>query len=149
MVIILLWVQGILLGYHNKYMLKGPVIVTGRRGATSGSIQWIDSDCFVIDTAFYINILNDSEVDKRFLYYALRNLNLQKLQSGGAMPGINRNDIYKEKLYLPDIEMQHQIASKLDGQMQLLDSLQIIKSESENSINNIMADLWGIEISKS
>ncbi|HRD44432.1 MAG TPA: restriction endonuclease subunit S, partial [Ferruginibacter sp.] len=58
---------GNIIGNHNDYYLEAPVISTGRRGATSGSIQWIDKNCFVIDTAFYIEVLNPSEVNKRFL----------------------------------------------------------------------------------
>lgn len=134
---------GNIIGYNNKYYLKGPVIVTGRRGATSGSIQWIDNDCFVIDTAFYVKIISEEEVDKRYLFYALKNLNLQKLQSGGAMPGINRNDVYKEKFYLPDIETQRKIVSNLDEKIQVLRNLQILKIEAEGKIKIIIAELWG------
>jgi type I restriction-modification system DNA methylase subunit len=136
---------GNIIGYHNDFYLEGPVISTGRRGATSGSIQWIEKNCFVIDTAFYVEILNKKEVNKRFLFYVLRNLNLQKLQSGGAMPGINRNDAYKEKFLLPDIDTQEKIVAELDSQMQILDGLRKMKTEAEKKINKILADVWGVE----
>ena len=136
---------GNIIGYHNSFYLSGPIISTGRRGATSGSIQWIDQNCFVIDTAFHIEVLNEEEVNKRFLFYALKNLNLQKLQSGGAMPGINRNDAYNEKILLPDPPTQYQIVAELDAQMQVLEGLRKIKSEAEKKISKILADIWGIE----
>jgi len=136
---------GNIIGYHNDYYLEGPVISTGRRGATAGSIQWIEKNCFVIDTAFYIEVLNKKEVNKRFLFYVLRNLNLQKLQSGGAMPGINRNDAYKEKFLLPDIGTQEKIVVELDSQMQILEGLRKMKSEAEKKISKILADVWGVE----
>jgi type I restriction-modification system DNA methylase subunit/restriction endonuclease S subunit len=139
---------GNIIGYHNDYYLEGPVISTGRRGATSGSIQWVEKNCFVIDTAFYVEILNIKEVNKRFLFYVLRNLNLQKLQSGGAMPGINRNDAYKEKLLLPDIETQEKIVAELDSQMQILEGLHKMKTEAEKKIKKILADVWGVEMSE-
>ncbi len=140
---------GNIIGYHNSYYLEGPVISTGRRGATAGSIQWIEKNCFVIDTAFYIEILNSKEVNKRFLYYVLRNLNLQKLQSGGAMPGINRNDAYKEKFLLPDIDIQNEIVTQLDSQMQIVEGLRRMKSEAQNKISQILADVWGVEHNES
>lgn len=136
---------GNIIGYHNDYYLEGPVISTGRRGATSGSIQWIEKNCFVIDTAFYIEILNKNEINKRFLFYVLRNLNLQKLQSGGAMPGINRNDAYKEKFLLPEIDTQEKIVAELDSQMQILEGLRKMKTEAQKKINQILADIWGVE----
>jgi restriction endonuclease S subunit len=77
----------------------------------------------------------------------LKNLNLQKLQNGGAMPGINRNDVYKEKFYLPDIETQRQIATKLDMQMEVLNSLQKMKEQAEQRIKKIQKGMWGMEIS--
>ncbi|HRD44431.1 MAG TPA: hypothetical protein PLN30_11775, partial [Ferruginibacter sp.] len=71
---------------------------------------------------------------------------LQKLQSGGAMPGINRNDAYKEKFLLPDIITQKQIVSELDTQMQVLEGLQKMKTEAQNKINQILVDVWGVEV---
>lgn len=136
---------GNIIGYHNSYFLDGPVISTGRRGATSGSIQWIDKKCFVIDTAFYIEVLNEKEVNKRFLFYSLKNLNLQKLQSGGAMPGINRNDVYNEKILLPNPETQRKIVDELDSQMQVLDGLCKMNAAAVKKISKILADVWGEE----
>jgi len=133
---------GNIIGYHNEYYLKGPVITIGRRGATSGFIQWIEKDCFVIDTAFYVNVFNEKEVNKRFLFYLLYNLNLHKLQSGGAMPGINRTDAYKEKILLPSLEIQLQIVEKLDRQMAALESVRFLKTEAEKRIKEILTGIW-------
>lgn len=140
---------GNIIGYHNRAIHKSPVIVTGRRGATSGKIQWISSDCYVIDTAFYINLFNENEINKRFLFYVLQSLNLQKLQSGGAMPGINRNEAYKEKFYLPDIYTQRKIVAELDAQMQVLEGLHKMKAQAEKRIEKILADVWGVEVAES
>ncbi len=134
---------GNIIGYHNKAYIKKPTIVIGRRGATSGFVQWIDKDCFVIDTAFYVNIFNEEETDKKYLFYALKNLKLQQLQSGGAMPGINRNDAYKEKIYYPDIEIQKKIVRFLDAEMQAIQGLQKLKLSAQQKIEQILADIWG------
>ncbi len=139
---------GNIIGYHNQSVHKGPIIVTGRRGATAGSIQWIEADCYVIDTAFYIRIFDEIQINKRFLYYILRGMNLQKLQNGGAMPGINRHDAYKEKFYLPTPDTQRQIVAELDAQTQILEGLRKMKSDAEKKIEKILADVWGIEIAE-
>jgi hypothetical protein len=75
----------------------------------------------------------------------LRNLNLQKLQSGGAMPGINRNDAYKEKFLLPDIDTQNEIVSQLDAQMQIVEGLRNMKNAAQKKINQMLAEVWGVE----
>ncbi|MBV5301315.1 MAG: N-6 DNA methylase [Methylococcales bacterium] len=44
-----------IIGYHSKYFVKAPCIVIGRKGS-AGEINWIDQNCFPIDTTFFVNI---------------------------------------------------------------------------------------------
>jgi hypothetical protein len=64
------------------------------------------------------------------------------------MPGINRNDVYKEKFLLPDMPAQIQIVAELDSQMQILEGLQRMKAEAEIKISKLLADVWGVEMSE-
>ncbi|MBI5417211.1 restriction endonuclease subunit S [Candidatus Poribacteria bacterium] len=132
---------GNIIGTHNKYLTKSPAIIVGRRGATSGTVMFSDKSCWVIDTAFFVKVKSE-KIDFKYLYYSLKNLNLFKFQSGGAMPGVNRNEIYTEKISLPSLETQHQIVEKLDRQMQALEGVRFLKSEAEKQIENILIKVW-------
>ncbi|MCC7212454.1 MAG: restriction endonuclease subunit S [Candidatus Brocadia sp.] len=133
---------GNVIGYHENFLVKGPVIIIGRRGATSGTVMWSDNSCWPIDTAFYVKI-KDPRIEMKYLYYALKSLNLFKYQFGGAMPGINRNDIYSETISLPTLEIQRQIVEKLDRQMKALEGVRLLKEEAERRIAGIIAEAWG------
>lgn len=133
---------GNIIGTHNKYLANSPAIIVGRRGATSGTVMFSDKPCWIIDTAFFVQI-KSKQIDFKYLYYALKSLNLYKYQSGGAMPGVNRNEIYTEKISLPPIETQRQIVEKLDKQMQALEGVRLLKSEAEKRIEEILAGVWG------
>ena len=97
---------GKIIDYHNEYLTSKPAITIGRRGATSGRVLWVDEHCFPIDTAFYVINILPNKLNYKFLYYSLKILDLMKLQSGSAMPGVNRNDIYNQKINLPNLEEQ-------------------------------------------
>jgi len=86
-------------GEHLEAIVKGPGIVVGRKG-TMGSVIWIDTDFYPIDTTFYV-------VDKLqlgTLYYHLLLLKIQDFQSissDSAVPGLNRNSAYSLAVTIP------------------------------------------------
>lgn len=80
-------------GFHNKALANGPGIVVGRKGS-AGKVTWFDTDFWPIDTTYFVN--NKQEAEMRFLYYLLTFLNLEKLATSTGVPGLNRNDAYKQ-----------------------------------------------------
>ena len=55
----------------------------------------------------------------------MQNLNLEKMQLGIGVPGVNRNDIYTIKIPLPPLEAQEKIISvveKIESTISLLES---------------------------
>ena len=89
-----------IIGYHNFALSKGPRVVVGRAG-NAGQIHFSSTDFFSVDSTFYVKRL-DKNLSQQFLYYLLLQLNLKKLISGSAVPGINRNHIYLLKTVLPE-----------------------------------------------
>lgn len=98
-------------GYHNKFIVKGPTIIVGRKGS-AGKITWIEKDNYPIDTTFYVK-KNNEEVDYKFLYYVLRDIDLEKLVLGVGVPGLNRNDVYKQTHKLPSLIEQQKIVAEI------------------------------------
>ncbi len=89
-----------LVGYHNEKLVDGPGIIVGRAGIP-GSVYWSQTDFHCVDSTFYVK----SDISKYFLYYLLKYQNLESLISGSAVPGINRNLIYLNKIILPNPEI--------------------------------------------
>jgi type I restriction enzyme S subunit len=84
-----------IVGYHSKYLVKGPGIIVGRKGNV-GSINWCDSDFYPIDTVYYVK----STTSLYYLLFLLQSLNF--LNSDAAVPGLNRMQAYSSIVYIPE-----------------------------------------------
>ena len=119
-------------GFHNQALISGPAIIVGRKGSV-GEINWIELDCYPIDTTFYVK-LESQDTLLAFIKLLLENANLTCLSDNGAVPGLNRNDVYVLKTALPREAEQQKIADCLssldeviDLQTQKLDALKAHK----------------------
>ena len=100
-----------IIGQHEVPLTKGPTIIIGRKG-TVGAVHFSDLPCWPIDTTYFIDEFQD--IDPAFIVFALRSVNLPYLDTSTAIPGLNREDLYNQKIPLPPIEEQKRIVSKLD-----------------------------------
>jgi type I restriction enzyme S subunit len=88
--------SGGITGYHNQSIVEGPSIIIGRKG-TVGSLYWEDSPFFPIDTVFYVK----SAFPLTFCFYLLQIMKLSDMNTDAAVPGLNRNNVYRLKVALP------------------------------------------------
>jgi type I restriction enzyme S subunit len=77
-------------GYHNESLVDGPSIIVGRKG-TVGSLHWEDRPFFPIDTVFYVL----PKAPLTFCFYHLQTLGLDAMNTDAAVPGLNRNNVYR------------------------------------------------------
>ena len=88
--------SGGITGFHNCALVDSPTVVVGRKG-TVGSLYWEDRPCFPIDTVFYVR----ARVPLTFCFYQLRLLVLEGMNTDGAVPGLNRNNVYRLAVVIP------------------------------------------------
>ena len=100
-------------GRHSESLTSGPTIVVGRKGSF-GEVAFTDEPCWPIDTTYYVDS-SCTSADLRWLSYRLDGLGLRQLNSAAAVPGLNRDDAYRQELLLPPIEEQRRIAAILDA----------------------------------
>ena len=113
-------------GYHNEYLIKGPAIIVGRKGS-AGEVTYINSDCFPIDTTYYVKIVDTNRTDIFYLYHLLKTLDLPSLRGGAGIPGLNRKDVYdKYKLPLPPLEVQREIVAEIEGYQRVIDGARAV-----------------------
>lgn len=99
-------------GQHEAALTKGPTIVVGRKGSF-GEIHFSDEPCWPIDTTYFIDE-DSTTADLRWLMYRLRTLGLTRLNRAAAIPGLNRNDAYRQRFLFPPLEEQRRTAAILD-----------------------------------
>ncbi|WP_430607486.1 type I restriction enzyme, S subunit [Enterococcus sp. DIV2379] len=119
-------------GYHDTALVKGPGIVIGRKG-TVGSLYYEKQDYFPIDTTYYIE--KSDKYDLKYIFYLLNTLNLNKMNTHSAVPGLNRENLYSliakvpEKKYQIKIsEFLQQLDSKIEINNQIIFNLEELAS---------------------
>ena len=90
--------SGGITGYHNIPLVPHGSIIVGRKG-TVGSLYWEDEPFFPIDTTYYVRPL---AATLTFCYYTMQTLGLEKMNTDAAIPGLNRENVYRLELVLPD-----------------------------------------------
>ncbi len=88
--------SGGITGFHNESLVSGPSIIVGRKG-TVGSVYWEDRAFFPIDTVFYVR----ANVPLTYCFYLLQTLGLQGMNTDAAVPGLNRNNVYRLEIVWP------------------------------------------------
>ena len=83
--------SGGITGYHACAWNQSPSVIVGRKG-TVGSLYWEDRPCFPIDTVFYVV---SKGIPLTFCFYLLNSLNLEQMNTDAAVPGLNRNNVYR------------------------------------------------------
>ena len=107
-----------IVGMHDEFLVEGPVVVVGRKGA-AGSVSYSLANCWPIDTTYFVR--GSQFLSSRFSYYLLRSLNLNKLETSTAIPGLNREKAYDEEILLPPLPEQHRIVAKIEELFSELD----------------------------
>ena len=86
-------------GWHDEALAQGPGIVVGRKG-NPGTVTWVPSDFFAIDTTYYV-VPKERCQSLYFLFYALSDHDLPSLAADSAVPGLNRNFVYSNLQIVP------------------------------------------------
>ncbi|AKA47892.1 hypothetical protein IX51_00970 [uncultured archaeon] len=85
-------------GYNDKHLVEGPGIIIGRKG-TVGEVRFSFTDFWPIDTTYYVEVKNGTNIT--FWYYLLSFLNLDRMNSHSAVPGLNKNQVLDRKSIKP------------------------------------------------
>ena len=116
-------------GYHNTPLVPHGSIIVGRKG-TVGSLYWEDIPFFPIDTTYYVRPL---AAPLTFCYYAMQTLGLEKMNTDAAVPGLNRENVYRLELVLPDLSA----LQKFDVEVSLLRKAIRANSDSNKALGDL------------
>ncbi|WP_339211224.1 restriction endonuclease subunit S [Aeribacillus sp. FSL K6-8210] len=117
-------------GYHSEFLIEGPVIIVGRKGSY-GEVNWYNESGWAIDTTYYV--LAKQKINYKYVYYLLKTLNLKKLNRSTAIPGLNREDAYTQKVVLPPFKEQKRIVEKIEQLFAKIDEAKRLIEEVKGS----------------
>lgn len=107
-----------IIAYHDDYLIEDGIII-GRKGSI-GNVHYSPGPFWPIDTTFYVE--SSPKRDTRFVYYLLKSLPLQQMNSDSAVPGLNRDAAHNLRIKVPPLEEQKRIAhilGTLDDKIEL------------------------------
>ena len=104
------------IGFHEKFLVKGPAIVLGRKGNV-GSVFWCAKDFFPIDTVYFI----ESSSSSLYLYLALQKMKF--INTDVAVPGLNRDMAYSRKILIPNPSLLTAFLREVEPMQQQIEKL--------------------------
>jgi type I restriction enzyme, S subunit len=119
-------------GRHAESLTKSETIIIGRKGSF-GEVHLCSEPCWPIDTTYFITS-EQTDADLRWLARTLRCLRLTELNRAAAIPGLNREDAYRQPLLLPPLAEQKRIAGILDA----ADALRAKRRESIAQLDTLI-----------
>lgn len=93
---------------HSEFKVHGPGVIIGRKG-TLGTVYYSEKPYWPHDTTLWVKDFHGN--NPKFSYYFLKNLHLEKYDSGAANPTLNRNHIHMLPVKIPSVPTQKSIES--------------------------------------
>jgi type I restriction enzyme, S subunit len=89
-------------GWHDEAKVRGPGVITARAGSI-GTVVFAHGDFWPLNTTLWVKTYR--RVSPTYAYYLLRSLDLGAINSGLAVPMLNRNYAYRLPVTLPPKEL--------------------------------------------
>jgi type I restriction enzyme S subunit len=118
-------------GYHSKSNIEESTIIIGRVGANCGNVHLTENIAWITDNAFIVSY-SKNNLDRDWLIWTLRTLNLGSMSFQGAQPVISGKRIYPKLFPLPPKNDQNRIVKKIEELLKVCDELEkeIIQNQS-------------------
>ncbi len=98
---------------HMAPLCHIPSFIVGRKGAYRG-VHYSEVPFSVIDTAFYALPLTD-KVNMKWAYYKFLTYDINRMDSGSAIPSTDRYELYRIPVDIPPLVEQEKVVSILDA----------------------------------
>ncbi len=128
------------IGYFSEYNHEDSEVLVTCRGATCGKVNlsapksWITGNAMVVKP-------KENNLDKKFLFFLLKEGDLTSTISGSAQPQITRGPLSLYKIPLPPIEEQKKIVEELDRYQRIIDGARMVIDNWKPEIE--IDDKWG------
>ena len=118
---------------HLPPLCKIPSFIVGRKGAYRG-VHYSSVPFSVIDTAFYAMPTTD-KVNMKWAYYKFLTYDINRMDSGSAIPSTDRYELYRIPVEIPDMKTQEKTVSILDSFNEKIATNEAINENLQEQVN--------------
>ena len=111
------------IGYYDKYNHDFEEVAVTCRGATCGTVNMTEAKSWITGNAMVIKPLN-SYLSKKYLFYYLKNSNMEDIITGSAQPQITKTKIEKLLFITPPLAEQKRIVEKIEEIFSVLEFIE-------------------------
>lgn len=119
-------------GYHDQAIYDTSKLIIGRVGAQCGNIHITSFPCWITDNALVVEY-EKKIVNEKYLYHALKELNLGSYSTSSAQPVISGAKIYNIKIPIPPLKEQQRIVDKIESLFEKLDKANELIEEARDN----------------
>ncbi len=124
-------------GYHIEYNTNEETVTIGRVGAYCGAVHLTPKFAWITDNCFRV-YFNQRFINRDFLIWYLKYLNLGKVSFDSSQPVISGKRVYPLITFLPPFSEQQVIAEKVETLMAKCTALEQEITQSEQYANMLM-----------
>ncbi len=114
----------------DKFYFDKPSLIVGRKGS-AGELNITEEKFWPLDVTYFVTF-DQRQHNLQFLYYLLSTLDLPSLAKG-VKPGINRNEVYSQRVAIPPLPEQKRIVGIL---YEAFNSIATAKANAEKNLQN-------------
>ena len=130
--------------FSDQFLYDGESIILGRKG-TIDRVHFVSGRFWTIDTAYYLSHFKD--IQPRWLFYFLQNLDLLKLNEATGVPSLSRDLLYKINVETPPRAEQNKIAEILSRVDQAIDQAKALMDKQRFFKYALLQDLLTDKVS--
>ena len=101
-----------IIGKYDKFNHEHEQVIVTCRGSTCGAVTFTKAKSWITGNAMVLNVDDNKEIQKKFLYYYMLQTKLDYLITGSGQPQIT-GSIKKHPINIPNTEEQQKIATFL------------------------------------
>ncbi len=124
--------------FHNESKVRGPGIVTGRKGSV-GPVYLINEDFWPHDTTLWVKDFKGNDI--KYIEYFLRFLRLERFDEASSVPTLNRNNVHGVKCVFPPLPEQKKIAQILSSWDKAITNTEQLLANSQQQKKALMQQL--------
>lgn len=135
------------IGFYDEYNHEDSEIAITCRGATCGTVNFTEPRSWITGNAMVVKP-KDDRLDKKFLYYFLRNTDLSSVITGAAQPQITGTALKPFKIPLPPLDIQKEIVEQIEVKQKAIEGAKQVIENLERERRYFGQSLRKLENSK-